>query len=417
MISKENKKLITNASFLSLVQAANLLLPLLTFPYLVRTLGIDMFGVLALATAVMVYVGVIIDYGFNLTATREVAQLYPGSEALNRLFSTVQSIKLLFIFIITLILFLINIFSTKLQIHSMLYWFTFLSVALNSFFPMWLFQGVQKIHLASILMVVSKVVYTGCVFVFISSVDDYFLVPVLSSIGGFFPLLFGFFIVSKKYSIRWYKPSFLDMRNQIERSWYVFLSQIKVTFFSNTNIIILSIVATPSAVGYYASAEKLMRALAVLQTPITQSLFPQISQSIKVNPKETMKRLRGIALYGSLFYMVITFFGYVFSGWATELLFGDSGVLIADLLYVMLPIPTLIFLNNIFGTQILLNLGGDRKFFVTLLFTALISIALCFGLGFMYQEKGVATALLIVEAFLTCSFLFHVRKEFFGFNK
>ena len=68
-----HKKLASNIASLFTVQAANYLIPLLTLPYLVRILGPREFGLIAFAQAFSQYFVILTDYGFNLSATREVA--------------------------------------------------------------------------------------------------------------------------------------------------------------------------------------------------------------------------------------------------------------------------------------------------------------------------------------------------------
>ena len=52
---KQHKKLIENFSYLSVLQILSLITPLITYPYLVKTLGEVMYGTVVFAQAVVTY--------------------------------------------------------------------------------------------------------------------------------------------------------------------------------------------------------------------------------------------------------------------------------------------------------------------------------------------------------------------------
>lgn len=408
-----NQRLFSNSLYLAFIQAANLGLPLLTFPYLVHVLGIKLFGVMALAASVMHYANVLIDYGFNLTATRQAALVRDDLQAVSELYASVQVIKMVLIVLCSICILIVQVTTDSLEGYTALYWYTFLGVAFSALLPVWLFQGMEQIRIVSILNVAIKFLFTIGVFLFVHSPSDYLYVPFLTMFGALSTFLISLLLVRKQFGIIWSAPSVKLVISQLTRSWYVFLSQLKVTLFSNTNIVILGWLVGPVAVGYYASAEKLMRALAQLQTPVTQSLFPQISQLMKVDRALAMVRLRSIALFGALLYGAVLLVIWAGSEWICTLIFREEGVWIAQLLRFMLPIPLCIFLNNIFGTQILLNLGRDRIFFWTLLGVAAFSLIVCSILSFYFQQLGAAWALLATELLLVSVFAWLVKDDFF----
>ena len=64
------KNLLKNGTSLGIVQLSNYILPLITLPYLARVLGPDYFGLVMMAQATMIYLTLLTDYGFNLSATQ-----------------------------------------------------------------------------------------------------------------------------------------------------------------------------------------------------------------------------------------------------------------------------------------------------------------------------------------------------------
>lgn len=72
-LTKTHKKLLENFTSLSFLQVANYILPVVTVPYLVRVLGAEKFGLIAFALAFTQYFGILTDFGFGLSAVREVS--------------------------------------------------------------------------------------------------------------------------------------------------------------------------------------------------------------------------------------------------------------------------------------------------------------------------------------------------------
>ena len=76
------------------VQLTGYVLPLITLPYLTRVLGPANFGLMALGTAMTLYFAVIIDYGFAVTGTRQVAIAQHDPEKISQIYSTIMACKL-----------------------------------------------------------------------------------------------------------------------------------------------------------------------------------------------------------------------------------------------------------------------------------------------------------------------------------
>ena len=283
IINREELKTILNNFFsLTLLKALTYLLPLITFPYLIRVLGVDKFGLVMFAQATMYYFEILVDFGFNLSATREVALNAKNKSKLNEIISSVFSIKLVLLIISGLLLLLILSVFDRFTDDSSLYYYSFLKVIAFAFFPVWFFQGIEKMKYVTIINIISKVIFTILIFVFIQSEKDYLLVPLVDAFGFMIGSLVALYYVFKRFNHSFVFNKFTIIKQSFIDSSMFFLSRVSVSLYTSSNILMLGLVASNVMVGYYAIAEKLYMVLRNLYQPIVQVIYPYISKSKNV---------------------------------------------------------------------------------------------------------------------------------------
>lgn len=407
--NEDNKILLSSFISLSALQGVNLILPLILLPYLVRTLGMELYGLIAFSTAFVFYFQVITDYGFNLTATREIALHRNNQPKIIEIYNSVMIIKS-FLLIACFIIMTIIVFSFKiLRDNYEIYYLTYGIVIGNVLLPTWLFQGMEKMEYMTILNFISKVSFTTLIFVFVTKKEDYLLVPIFTSAGYIISGLLSFSIIKKSFKIEFSKQSIKILKTYIKDGWYVFLSQLKITFFSSSNILILGIFTGNVEVGYFSSAEKIIRTLSAFHTPVVNAMFPYISKNIRITPVKIINHIYKVAKLGAIAYIILLSILFIYSENIIFLMFDALLPPVVITLRIILIIPLCVFLNNLFGTQILLNIGKDKLFFRVLLFTALINMLLVFPLTYFYSYIGTSISMLFSEVFLLIMMFYYAK--------
>ena len=206
--TEDKKRLLSNFFSLSILQIFTYILPLLTLPYLVRVLGSEKFGLVVFAQAFIIFFNILVDYGFNLSATREISVNRENKEKLTEIFSSVMSIKFILIgisfTILSIIIFSFENFSNNID----LYYLTFLWVIGQALFPIWYFQGLEKMKYITIVNITSKLIFTVAIFIFIQNEADYILVPILNGLGFIIGGILSLWIVHKDFNQRFRMQSF-----------------------------------------------------------------------------------------------------------------------------------------------------------------------------------------------------------------
>jgi PST family polysaccharide transporter len=407
---KRNNKLVSNFFSLSALQVLNTLLPLITFPYLIRVLGLELFGLLSFAVAFINYFQVISEYGFNLTGTRDISICNGNHNKLNLVYNEIMTSKIALTIVSFLLMIGVVYTIPYFDKHWEIYYLTFGIVIGQTLFPYWFFQGIQEMKFITYFNLFSKGLFTFLIFIFVKNKLDYWLVPLFTSLGYIISGLFTLLFLRFKKNIKFKFQSLTVVKKCLKEGKYVFLSQVKIVFFNNFNILVLGFVSGNLAVGVFSSAEKIMRGLINLQTPIVATVFPHFSILLQSSRDKALLQIKKIAGIGTLLYIIILVPLYIFSKEFTILLYGEKGIESAVIIQILIVIPITIFLNNLLGTQILVNLGKQKIFFKVMLFSFLINLVCVYPLTYYFSYIGTSISVLITEVFILIAMYFYTIK-------
>lgn len=393
------KNEIGDTVWLMLMQGLTYVAPLLVWPYLMRVLGAEKFGYIGFAQSVMMFLMLLVDFGFNLTATKRIALAKDNQQELNHIFSATIYAKL-FLLLISLVLLFIIAFIPRFAIYRSTLFVMFLMVVGNTFSCVWLFQGLGKIRIISIINAVVKLSILPLCFFFVKSSDD-----VLSAafIQGMVYLLSAFISISLIAKNKW--VSFLPLRMQavsseMKDSFPVFLSSAASSVYLALFIVILAYFSNPVEVGKYTAVEKIMRAgCYLIFTPVAQSFYPKISSMSISHNAESLLLIRKILFFFAVCMCLLGFVLFFAATPITRFLGGEyAGT--ERLFRIMAVIPLLISIGGITGQLGLLALGHkeEKNAYQNVYFIAgiiaIISIAV---LAPLFQSVGAAFALLLTE--------------------
>jgi len=124
-VNAQTKTIFSNIVALFTLQGLQYLIPLILLPYLVQTLGIEYFGLLAFATATIAFFRSTVAYGFDFTGTKQIALKKEHKHKLESILSSILAVKLLLVFITLTILMLMMITVEKISIEITLCFYTF----------------------------------------------------------------------------------------------------------------------------------------------------------------------------------------------------------------------------------------------------------------------------------------------------
>lgn len=274
--SSLNSSLISNFFSLVILQGANYLFPLLTIPYLFRTLGVGNFGLISFATSFIQYFVILTDFGFNLSATKYIAANRDDVEKRDSYFRNVIVAKLLlFLLGLLILLVLINLVD-KFSENKAVYLWSYLSVLGAVLTPIWFFQGMEEMKYITKITIITRALAIIPIFIFVKSDADYLFVPFFYAIGSVLAGFIALNVVRKRFgvSINFAKATLFGITQCLKESSEYFISRISVSLYTVSNTFILGMVLGNVAVGYYAAAEKLYMAIQSMYGPLNNALYP-----------------------------------------------------------------------------------------------------------------------------------------------
>lgn len=279
MFKKLKHPLIGNFISLLLLQGVNYILPLITVPYLFRVLSVEKYGLVNFSAAFIQYFIVFTDFGYNLSATKLIAETRNDVSEQSRVFNRVMFSKLLLLLIGFIVLVIIILSFDKFSSDKILYLYSFGMVIGNVLFPVWFFMGLEKMKFITIITIITRVLALVPIFLFVKTSNDYLLVPVINSSGMILSGIVSIIIVRRVFKIKYYIPSFSEIRDSLKDSSQYFISRISVSIYTISNTFILGLFGSNTMAGYYSAAEKLFTALQSAYVPVNNTLYPYMAKT------------------------------------------------------------------------------------------------------------------------------------------
>lgn len=397
---KDNSHEVKDVLYLVILQGLTYVVPLLVLPYLMETLGPEKYGYIGFSVAAIQYMMLIVDFGFNQSATKRIALAKDNQEELNKIFSATVYAKLFLLTICFAIVVALS-FVPQFKVYSSTLYVMFLTVVGQAFLFVFLFQGLGQIKWISIINAIAKISILPFTFLIVKHEDDYLLAALIQSMVSVVAAVISLIMVYKKHWVKLLPINTALIKNEIKESFPLFISTAATSMYTALFAVILGYVSNPYEVGLYTSSDRLIRALCyMLMVPVLQVFYPYISRLAVTNKEDAIQLFNKLLIFSfasmSIF-SILTFFGgpYAISFLRED--FKDSGII----LQIMSILPVAIGIGGVAGQFGLLAIGGQkekiifRNIYVIAAVVALISVTI---LSIYLGAEGAAIAIVIVES-------------------
>lgn len=390
--NKEARTLASNFAWLSVLQVVSYIFPLITMPYLARVIGTTGFGKIAFASAIMIWIQTIADWGFNLTATRDVAQNRDDKQRVSEIFSNVLWARCVLMLLSFAVLALLILFIPQFYENRLVILITFLMIPGHILFPDWFFQAVERMKYITLFNVVIKLLFMVAVFVFVKDKDDYILQPLFTSIGYVLCGIISLYLIIGKWGVKLHRPTFRGVYTTIKGSTNVFINTLVPNLYNSLSIVLLGVWSGSYATGIFDGGNKFTAICQQVMDVFSRVFFPFLSRRsdrhiVYVKLSMVISLVMGVGLFVVAPYIVGLFLSSEFV----------ASVVVIKLLALSLPF---LALSNSYGTNYLIVHKRERLLRNITFVSSLIGLSLGLVLIPRYSYIGAAVTILITRAIL-----------------
>lgn len=380
-VVKRNKTILENMSWVTAVEVFILIAPLITYPYLVKVLGMELYGIIISAQVLASYATIIIDFGSNSVVAKHVSINRNNKEMLSEIVCSVFTVRSFLWFvclpIYCAVVFLVPVYSD--------FWLLFLisyGLTLNDvLFPRYFFQGIENMRISSIINIAIKLFFILLVFVLVKDNNDYMMVPVLYTIGYALAGIISMYIVFGRMKIRFAIPPVKRMMIYVKDSSAIFATDLICTIKDKFNYILLGGFSGMANVVVYDLGIKLNVIIVKPVQIIGQVLFPRFAKT------KNAKKLNQMTLVVFILALLSAIVVNIFLPWIVDFFLHTEIDLLPLRIFTLAPV--FLSVSSFLSSNFFIAFGHNKYMLYSILVTTGAYLVALGFVAFTHQLSSV----------------------------
>lgn len=282
-IYSNNKNIASNYFHMTSLQIINSFFYILIYPFVINHIGVESFGLYVFASSITAYFAVLINFGFDIHATKLVS-LEPNNNSLHSSILALVTFSKLILGFISIIIFCALLFSfSLLKSNWQIFLLCFTNAASCIFLPTWYFHGIQKMKTLTIIQLAFKLLSLPAIYIFIEDSTDigwyvFFVVSanILSSVTAFI-------VAAKLIQSKLPIPTLREVKSILHEVQPFFWSSAANTLKQRSIEVIIGSMFGMREIAIYDLANKIFSVPSLIASNINAALFPAMVK--KVNKK------------------------------------------------------------------------------------------------------------------------------------
>lgn len=358
--------IVKNTSYLSILELLKMAMPFIALPYIIRIVGSESYGLIVFIQTMISYFGIFINWGLDISAVKDVAIAKNDKYVLSEIVSSVLLIKFLLWLISLIVLLLLFIFIPMMRENKLLILFAFLSCLSEVFFPVWYFQGRERMKDITLIRSVSILFYVSTLFFVVTEKSDYIYIPLLQSIGLLLSSFISICVVIKRDGIRFSLYNYYIIKRYFIDSIPFFVSRLSVLLNSGMAKIVCGFFFSMQSVAALDIAQKIASASFIPLQMLNQALYPYFART-----KDTVLARKGL-VFMFLLSLAVMIFVFAIAPFAIGIFAGNQLPESIVLLRIMGLYIVAGGISLYLGTPILVAFGYPKPFNMSVIFSSFI---------------------------------------------
>lgn len=406
-----DKKILKNYFYNILYQMFVVLTPLITVPYVTRTLGADVQGISIWTAGIVQWFVLFGILGVNIYGNKKIAEVREDKKLMSKTFLEIFVMQFFCMMISGIMyLFFVQTIKQEIRLYSYIQGIALISVAFDI---TWFFYGVEDFKKASIRNMFVKIFGIILIFSFVKSSDDLAIFILINTLSGVIGQIVMWFQL-RQY-ITFQKITIQGIRQHIWTNIVLFIPQIATSVYTLLDVSMLGYLYRDfDHVAYYENSQRFIKMFLFFITSIGAVMLPRIANLNTKGDEEKAKinRYLQITMRMSLYLAIPMIVGIItlipsFIGWFLD----DSYQIVTQLVIFTTPIILFISISNVYGTQYMLPTGMTKEYTKSVLTGAVTNALLNLLLMPKFGAYGDIVASVISEFMVTLVQWKYVHKQ------
>lgn len=369
-------------------------MPLITAPYLSRTVGAEGVGTYAYYYAIAHYFYLFGKLGLNNYGTREIATVKDDSHKINQTFTSIF-LQQIFVGLFVVIMYLI---------------FSLHSISNHGFIPLilglytigclvdidWLYLGIERFDKIAIKNIIVKIITLIMIFVFVKTSSDLWKYALIMSLGMLIGLITLW--IGVKDNIKFEKVEFKSIFKHIKPNFILLFPVLAANIYHSLDKVMVGKINNMIELGYYENAEKIVYAISGFITAFDNIMMPKCTNLISKNNKQSCRKY--ISYTMEFLFFIILMMASVIFGLSKNVVLIVFGIEFSrSIILLQILLSSLIFMiwSDVIRSLWVIPNKKDKIFLITITSGAIIDFILNLILIPKYGAVGACIATVIAE--------------------